>query len=112
MADTSNIDESLSINKISSQLLYPIRDLKNDTFFVVIHLPQIGYDEIVVTIDPSYVGVSATILKGDRLLSLFDEAYAPQIYSTRVKIPGGLDIDNADAYYDGGFIKISIPYLK
>ncbi len=105
-------NDSVSINRLKSQVIYPIRDLSSDTFLVVINLPNIGYDEIVVSVEPRNLGVSATLLKADRLMALFDESYAPQVFTTNVRLPEELDIENADAEYDGGFIRVSIPYRQ
>lgn len=94
------------------QIIYPLSDNKTDTFMVVIKMPPVSFDEIIVTIDQDYVEVSAQMLEVDPLLSLLNESNSTQSYTTRVRIPEGLDIENADASYGSDAVTIYLPYKR
>lgn len=93
------------------RLIYPTQDKLTDTFMVVIKMPPVSFDEIIVTIDPSYIDVYAQSLDNDSLLSLINEANTAQTFSTRVKLPEGLDVENADASYKNESVTVYLPYL-
>lgn len=92
------------------QFIYPITEKGTETFMVVIKLPPVTFDEIIVSIDSSYIEVAAQLLENDPLLSLINEANSAQVYTTKVRLPNGLNIENADASYNNGAVTVYLPY--
>lgn len=113
MEEIINNDANLFGSQVKKpQIIYPLSDNKTDTFMVVIKMPPVSFDEIMVSIDPDYVEVSAQVLEVDPLLSLLNESNSTQSYTTKVRLPEGLDIENADASYNNEAVTIYLPYAS
>lgn len=83
---------------------------ETDCFLAVINLPIIGYDEIMVSIDTMNIEVSAVLSNCQSLYDANEDKENFQNFTTRVRLPDGLDIERADAVYENGSVSVWIPY--
>lgn len=85
-------------------------EIDTDCFLAVINLPIIGYDEIMVTIDTNNIEVSAVLKSSQSIYDSNEDNENIQNFTTKVRLPDGLDVAKADAVYKNGSVSVWIPY--